>query len=734
MSHTSTPPLLLLLAVPCWCAAQQRQLDTGDECIAQARVSEAIVHYEQAAKAGAPDSLVADRLAQCYLDMRQLDAAERWLTRTAALPQASSRTLLALANAQRALGKLEEADRTTQRYVAIAPAAQRERWTGVDATTLRKLKDGKGCRCKVQGVSINSPGTELSPGLHNGQLVFASDRSGGRSDTWNDAPYLDLFMAQLDAPGQVRDPEPLHALNTRYHESNATFSKDGKEVWFDRNNFHQGRRGRNNKGVMEMRIYGRTSAGGAWSDEAPFAFNGDQGSSCHPSLSPAGDVLFFASDRPGGHGGSDIWYTLRSAQGTWQAPVCMGPEVNTEGDEMFPHLNAQGDFYFSSDGHPGFGGLDILRCRLDDPASPGKAVNPGAPLNSTADDFGLVMTGDGASGYFVSNRAGGAGGDDIYHSSFPEPVVGAMGIVRDRLSAVLLPGTHVVLADDKGNALDSSRVDSTGNYRMAMRRGREQQLIFSLPGYRTLSFPVETPPDDDTLFHIDPPMAFLRTVGLWMHVTDSHTNEGIPGAEVIVIDVAGGNTTLVKELTDANGDHRSPIKDVSIKDSLVYRVKLHREGYYPKKGLFLYVVPDSGEIAMHHEMDISMDPIIVGADAGKSLDLAPIRFATGKWDILPEAAVELDKVVELLKENPTMTIELRGHTDSRGTAAANRTLSTRRSQSAADYIIGSGIYADRIRSRGFGEGALLNRCTDGVKCAELDHAVNRRTEFIVLGR
>lgn len=732
MHYASTLPLLLLLVAPCLCTAQQRQLDSGDECLAQARISEAIVHYERAADAGAPDSLIADRLAQCYLGMRQLQDAEHWLARAAALPNTTPRTLLAFANVQRAMGKWEEADRTTQRYLAVAPAEQRERWAGVDGNSIRKLGQGKGCRCKVQGLSINTAGADLSPNLRKGQLVFASDRGGGRTDTWNDAPYLDLFEADLGPQGAVGDPRPLHNLNTRYHESNATFSPDGSEVWFNRNDYHEGRKGRNNNGLMEMRIYGRKSIGAAWSDEVPFAFNGGQGSSCHPNLSPAGDVLFFASDRPGGHGGSDIWYSVRDAQGAWQAPVCMGPAVNTEGDEMFPHLSAQGDFYFASDGHPGLGGLDILRCRLDDPGSPGKALNPGAPLNSPADDFGLVLGPDGASGYCVSNRAGGAGGDDLYSVDFPEPVVGAMGIVRDRLSAVLLPGTRVVLADDKGNALDSSRVDSAGNYRMAMRRGREQQLVFSYPGYRTLSFPVETPPDDDTLFRIDPPMAFLRSVGLWMHVTDSHTSDGIPGAEVIVVDVPNGNTTLVKELTNAEGDHRSLIKDVSIKDSLVYRVKLNRTGYYPKKGLFLYVVPDSGEIAMHHEMDISMDPIVVGADAGKSLELSPIRFATGKWDILPEAAAELDKVVELMKENPRMVVELRGHTDSRGSSIANRTLSTRRSQSAAEYIIGSGIYADRLRSRGYGEGSLLNNCGDGVKCTDEEHAANRRTEFIVI--
>lgn len=283
----------------------------------------------------------------------------------------------------------------------------------------------------------------------------------------------------------------------------------------------------------------------------------------------------------------------------------------------------------------------------------------------------------------------------------------------------------------RGNRLDPTFTDSSGSYALPLRRGAKQEVVVSLPGYRTLHYPVETPPEEDTLYAIDPPMAFLRDVGLWMFVTDSHTKEGISGVEITVVDVGNGNRGLINDRSDSIGNYRNLLHDVSLRDSLVYRVKLNRAGYFPKKGLFLYVIPDSGEIPMHYLMDISMDPITVGSDAANGLDLRPIQFEVGLAELTAQAQEELDKVVALMKDNPDLCVDLRGHTDSRGPAQKNQRLSTERSEKAAKYIISKGIPAKRLRNRGYGESALLNKCTDDVHCTGEGHQQNRRTEFII---
>lgn len=721
------------LALPAF--AQDKRVEQGDLAFTQLDLPRAIVHYEEAAKAGTADTLFASKLARCYLDLRDLDRAERWFARSVASGTAPAQDLYDYAQVLRSNGKYAEADHWLARYGAQVPGDQRVARQRGSARYAPQLLKGAGYDATVTDLAINTSEADMTPAYWGNKVVFASARSAGRSDrTWNGEAFLDLYAAGVSADGALADPQPLRALNTAYHESNATFSRDGSEVWFTRNNFHAKKKGFNQRGEMDLRIYSRRLVQGEWADEQLLAIPGDSGSVCHPAISADGFTLFFASDRPGGHGGSDIWCVHRNAAGGWDAPRNLGPQVNTEGDEVFPYADASGDLYFASDGHAGLGGLDLYKATLGPDGTADDVVDLGAPLNGPHDDFALVLAPDGEHGYFTSDRPGGKGGDDLYAFAFIHRTlapVGALGVAVDRMTKVRLGGVQVRVLDDQGRVLDSTVTDVNGAYAIGLPRGKELQLEVSLPQYRTMHYPLKTPVEADTTYRIDPQMAFLRNVGMWMYVTDSHTAEGIAGAQVVVIDVPNGNTRLFEAVTNKAGDGRETLRDVSIHDSLVYRVKLNRQGYFPKKGLFLYVIPDSGEIAMHHTMDISMDPIEVGMDASKAMDLRPIHFATARWDILPEAALELDNVVAFLKDNPGVTLELRGHCDSRGATAVNQLLSERRAESAAAYIRKAGVARDRVTSKGMGESRPLNRCTDGVDCSEEEFQQNRRTEFIV---
>ena len=194
--------------------------------------------------------------------------------------------------------------------------------------------------------------------------------------------------------------------------------------------------------------------------------------------------------------------------------------------------------------------------------------------------------------------------------------------------------------------------------------------------------------------------------------------------------------SVVNDVTDASGEIRKRISDRSLGDTLVYRVSLKKKGYLPKKGLFLFTVQHMTEIDMREVMEkdfFQLQPIAIGVELGEAISVNPIYFDLGKWNIRPDAAAELDKLVVVFTDNPGLTFELGSHTDSRGGNLYNLVLSDARAHSAVNYLIQQGVDPDRISAKGFGETSLTNKCTNGVKCTEEEHQANRRTEFRVTG-
>ena len=414
--------------------------------------------------------------------------------------------------------------------------------------------------------------------------------------------------------------------------------------------------------------------------------------------------------------------------------MCLGPEVNTEGDEMFPFIGKDGTFAFASDGHAGLGGLDILIGKMRPDGTVPGVKNPGAPLNSGQDDFALVLDGTLFKGYFTSNRPGGKGGDDIYSVALDHPLGNSMrveGIAYDRRSKQPMPGAVVELKDTLGNVVATTMTGPDGSYAVDLEPERRYGLTGAVEGYRPIMADLFSGPEADTVFKRDLRLAQYADVMAWMHVTNARTGEALSDVKVQAIDVPGGNTEVISGLTSASGDQRQALQGRAIDDSLVFRVRLTKPGFFPKKGLFLYTVEANGEVAMHQVMDLAMEPIEVGVEVGQAISVNPIYFDLGKWNIRPDAAAELDKVVTVLNENPTMEIELGSHTDSRGSDKANRALSDKRAKSSAAYIISKGIPKGRIKGLGYGESKLLNECGNGSECTEEQHQLNRRTEFII---
>ena len=730
-------PLLLLLALPLLAIAQSRFVTAGNKAYENLAYAKAIDNYERAAENAVPDSSYARKLAKSYMNVRDFRQAGMWYARAVAMPNAQPIDYYDYAQALRANGNYGEADKWLRIYELKNGADSRGKRQANASAYASKLSERPLPGCVVRDLASNTEQADMGVAYYGNQAVFASSRTPDvaefRRHTWNGQPFLDLYSAPVGADRDFGGATPISALNTKYHESNACFSADTGTVWFTRNNFSQGKKGKNGEGVVNLKIYSRTRELGAWMNEHPFPFNSDQYSVGHPCLSADGNTMYFTSDRPGGIGGTDIWKTVKSIT-TWSTPVCLGTEVNTEGDEMFPFIGKDGTFAFASDGHPGLGGLDIIVGKMRTGGTLIGVKNPGAPLNSGHDDFALVLDGSLLKGYFTSDRPGGKGGDDIYAVTLEHPLGNSMrveGIALDRRSKQPMPGATIEMKDTLGNVVVTAITGADGSYTLDLEPAKTYKLGGAVEGYRPAMADLFSGRETDTVFKRDMRLAKYADVTAWMHVTNARTGEPLPDVKAQAIDVSGGNVEVIQGATDAVGDLRQPLQGRAIDDSLIFRVRLTKQGFFPKKGLFLYTVDDRGEVAMHQIMDLAMEPIEIGAEVGKAISVHPIYFDLGKWNIRPDAAIELDKVVNVMNENPTMEIELGSHTDSRGSDKANRDLSDKRAKSSAAYIITKGITKDRIKGKGYGESKLLNDCGNKSECIEQEHQLNRRTEFII---
>ena len=233
-------------------------------------------------------------------------------------------------------------------------------------------------RYSLYETKINSINSDFGPNFYDDdRIIFASSKeaTGNKKFKWSDEPFLDLFIAKIDSAGNLYDREPLKGdINTKYHESTATISKDGNTMYFTRNNYFNGRLKSARDKEVKLKIYKATKQNDSWGSIEELPFNGDQYSTAHPALSPDNDKLYFSSDMPGSYGKSDIWFVYIFENGEYSQPINLGPNVNTEFRESFPFLDKKNNLYYSSDGKLGLGGFDIFHQSLITGAIPNQVL------------------------------------------------------------------------------------------------------------------------------------------------------------------------------------------------------------------------------------------------------------------------------------------------------------------------------------------------------------------------
>ncbi len=485
-------------------------------------------------------------------------------------------------------------------------------------------------------------------------------------------------------------------------------------------------------------------------------------SMAHPTFSPDGSRMIFASDMPGGEGGMDLYYSVSTPVG-WSSPISLGEIVNTPGNEVFPRL-VEGQIYFSSNGHAGYGGLDIFV--VSDDMFREDLRNLYAPINSPYDDFGYLRTGK-SSGYFSSNRAGGKGGDDIYRYDKikvqPDHRL-ISGIVEEE--GIPQHNVKMILTDLQGNILEQAYTDINGvfyfnrdpqggTYNIKM--DAEYEVIAKTDLFLTDSkgrkgeklkadengnFTFELLALDD--YYLD--YIQVQDNTLFAFTLKGQLYENSPGdlqihCDVALLDERGIVKKEVKSsehgffqfdevvpqdrywffVESENNDLRMSILD---KNDQIIQILEQDEN-----GRFYYDRPfNEGEfISLYNE-----DMQLVTIEKDEAINLPDILYDLNSWELKESSRLELDRLAGILKNNADLKIELSSHTDSRGGARYNEELSAKRAREAWSYIVSHGIDPDRVIAVGKGETKPVNSCRDGVQCKEDEHALNRRTEFRIL--
>lgn len=427
------------------------------------------------------------RLAECYLMLRDFEKSLPYFKRFINEPETPTNYYFKYAMALKSSGQEKEALTWFKRY---------KKFHKNDSRLKQFLKDGNLAsvvfnskeRYEVEPVHFNTRYSEFGSFVHDGQLYFSSSRKEVASEDvygWNNESWLDIYQVKegstMDIPRKFEGE-----INSKFHESSMVFSTDYKNdtiIYFTRNNFFQNKESfytkkedKNIEKLNNLKIYKAEKIDGEWKVTRNLKTNADHYSTGHPSVNSTRTLLYFASDRPGGYGGTDIYYCKIHPRGGVGQPINAGPIVNTPGDEMFPYVNNEGQLFFSSDGHVGFGQLDVFATISDDDGNIKDVVNLGKPLNSEKDDFGYYAMDNGVDGYVSSNRKGGKGSDDIYKFKFV-PSLTLEGMVTDAINLQPLDEVTISLFDQKsGELVHRTVTDEQGRYEMEVNRGQNYMI------------------------------------------------------------------------------------------------------------------------------------------------------------------------------------------------------------------------------------------------------------------
>lgn len=628
-------------------AQPEKELEKANEMYKNFSYVDAIKIYERIAQKGFVNQEMLQSLGNAYYYNAEYKKALPWYEQLfqEGKYKVKPEYYYRYAQTLKSVGDYTQADKMMAKFVELTNANDTRAALFEENKDYQTVIKNNSGRFQLNNASVNTENSEYGTAFYGDKIVFAGATDARKAkrgvSQWTGESFYDLYEAEhFDQKLGSRKPFSS-SINTQFNESTPVFTKDGNTMYFTRNNYVNRKLGSDIENTILLKILRATKdKNGNWGNIVEVPFNSDQYNVAHPALSPDEKYLYFASDMPGSFGNSDIFRVEILGDNQYGTPENLGNIINTAGRESFPYISKDNVLYYSSDGIPGLGGLDIFAVKFNADGSTSKPVNIGMPGNSADDDFCFVFNSDSKIGFLTSNRPGGKGKDDIYSFHEDKPLLfscqkNIKGIVKDAKTKAVIADAKVILSDKvmKEVGKDQSKTDGTFTFEKVNCNDSHYYLRGEKEKYETAEVNV--------------------TVG---------------------------------------------------KDEVVYEILLNPREVAIKKGM----------------------------DLAKVFEIKEIKFDYNKADIRSDAAVELTKIVEVMREYPKMKIDIRSHTDSRGADSYNLKLSDRRAKATLEWIVKQGIDRKRLKAKGYGETRLVNGCSNGVPCTEEEHQENRRSEFIVV--
>jgi len=622
-------------------------------------------------------SSIAYNIAECFRMANHTEDAEKWYKK--ALEYSSEQSLLfKYALMLKSNGKYNQAMQLFKEYTLSNPKDRAKAAKQLQACRQALEWQESPITHKIFPInSLNSPASDYSPVIFQGnKIVFTSSRSSATGEKlygWTGEKHADIFIAENKSGFVFSEPVPFsQVINTDFNEGAVAFSPDFKEIFFTAC-------GSSNKMDDYCKIYASMrDENGQWSVPEPIPlFDADTINVGQPFLSSDGMELYFSADSPNGFGDKDLYRVTKGRDGFWSDPENLGPEINTEYYEGFPHIGIDGKLYFASSGHSGMGGLDIFSATRTGRKWT-KPENLKSPINSAADDFAIyfepyikpeLLDSIETIGYFTSSRKGGLGNDDIYGLILETPKD-----IPDSLISQIPP--------------DKAKPDG---------------LVYHLTVQVV----------EKTFSELDNP--------------NSEVTGKIPVPDAIgeVLGLSVESRISSRLVTDSKGQF-----SLTLEPNTDYKITAFKNSYFKQSDeVTTKNLPETSELdTIYMYAELMLDKIY----RQKEIVLENIYYDLDKYEIRADAQPTLNKLAVLLKENPAIKIQLGSHTDSRGSDRYNETLSQNRAEAAVTYLVQQGVDSRRLLAKGFGETRLVNECSNGVSCTEEQHQQNRRTTFQVI--